>query len=132
MLNVSGFLRQLCTAQRFSSMIIVRLLSTRAFLVGLHHRRSLLGRGSRRCYRINLVTYLNWTPGSEQHSPLTLATNPIWEVSAFSSCASISGDIFISWGPILTLWGHGQSKSLFLQLCHSHVMREPKKKWVDA
>jgi len=25
------FLRQLCTAQRFSSMIIVRLLSTRAF-----------------------------------------------------------------------------------------------------
>ena len=29
------FLRQLCTAQRFSSMIIVRLLSPRAFLVGL-------------------------------------------------------------------------------------------------
>ena len=35
-------------------------------------------------------------------------------VAAFSSYASICGDIFISWGPpILTLWGHGQSKSLF-------------------
>src|SRR5208337_1581664 len=47
-------------------------------------------------------------------------------VVAFSSHASICGDIFISWGPpILTLWGHGQSKSLFLQPRHSHVMRKP-------
>ena len=32
-------------------------------------------------------------------------------VAAFSSYASICGDIFITWGsPILILWGHGQSK----------------------
>src|SRR5271166_3737016 len=30
--------------------------------------------------------------------------------------------------PILTLWGHGQSKSLFLLPRHSHVMRKPTKK----
>ena len=47
-------LRQVCTAQRFSSMIIVRLLSPRAFLVGLHHR-SLLGHRSRRCYGIKVI-----------------------------------------------------------------------------
>src|SRR5271165_81887 len=49
----------------------------------------------------------------------------MWEVSAFSSYASISGDIFVSWGPRFSPYGDGQSKSLFLLHRHSHDMRKP-------
>jgi hypothetical protein len=40
-------------------MIIVRLLSTRAFMVGLAPP-SLLGRGSRHCYGINITHDREW------------------------------------------------------------------------
>src|SRR5271169_5016233 len=43
----------------------------------------------------------------------------------FISCVNLWRYFHLMGYPILTLWGHGQSKSLFLQPRHSHVMRKP-------
>ena len=54
----------------------------------------------------------------------------------FISCVNLWRHFHLMGSTILTLWGHGQSKSLFLQPRHSHVMRKPtgygkkkKKRW---
>src|SRR5271157_5650845 len=44
-------------------------------------------------------------------------------VAIFSSHGVLDSHLMGS--SILTLWGRGQSKSLFLQPLHSHVMRKP-------
>src|SRR5215471_5242587 len=54
-------------------MIIVRLLSTRAFLVGWHHQ-SLLGRRSRRCHGINYTSKLPKKTKRGRTLALTLVT----------------------------------------------------------
>ena len=43
----------------------------------------------------------------------------------FISCVNLWRYFHLMGSPILTLWGHGQSKSLFLLPRHSHVMRKP-------
>src|SRR5271169_5411358 len=45
----------------------------------------------------------------------------------FISCVNLWRYFHLMGYPILTLWGYGQSKSLFLQPRHSHVMRKPTK-----
>ena len=43
----------------------------------------------------------------------------------FISCVNLWRYFHLMGSPILTLWGHGQAKSLFLLHRHSHVMRKP-------
>src|SRR5271169_6145127 len=49
----------------------------------------------------------------------------MWEVGVFISCVNPWRYFHLMGSSILTLWGRGQSKSLFLQPRHSHVMRKP-------
>src|SRR5271165_5751093 len=46
-------------------------------------------------------------------------------VGVFILCVNLWRYSHLMRSSILTLWGHGQSKSLFLQPSHSHVMRKP-------
>jgi hypothetical protein len=43
----------------------------------------------------------------------------------FILCVNLWRYFHLMGSSILTSWGHGQSKSLFLQPRHSHVMRKP-------
>src|SRR5271169_2560254 len=43
----------------------------------------------------------------------------------FILCVNLWRYFHLMGSPIATLWGHGQSKSLFVQTRHSHVMRKP-------
>jgi len=46
-----------------------------------------------------------------------------WSIGAvLNLCAHLWRYFHLMGSPILTLWGHGQSKSLFLLPCHFHVM----------
>src|SRR5271157_2980557 len=49
-------------------------------------------------------------------------------VGVFILCVNLWRYSHLMWSSILTLWGHGQSKSLNLQPRHSHVMRKPTKR----
>src|SRR5271165_2426597 len=49
----------------------------------------------------------------------------MWEVGVFISCVNLWRYSHLMRSSILTLWGHGQSKSLSLHPRHSHVMRKP-------
>jgi hypothetical protein len=48
-------------------------------------------------------------------------------IGVFILCVNLWRYFHLMGSPILTLWGHGQSKSLFLEPRHSHVMRQPTK-----
>ena len=49
----------------------------------------------------------------------------VGSVGVFILCVNLWRYSHLMRSSILTLWGHGQSKSLFLQPRHSHVMRKP-------
>ena len=59
---------------------------------------------------------------------LTLALNRLLGiVGVFILCVNLWRYFHLMWSPFFTLWGHVQSKPLFLQSRHSHVMRKPTK-----
>ena len=53
----------------------------------------------------------------------------VGRVGVFILCVNLWRYSHLMRSSILTLWGHGQSKSLFLQPRHSHVMRKPTRSW---
>ena len=56
-------------------------------------------------------------------------------VGVFILCVNLWRYFHLMGSPILTLWGRGQAKSLFLQHRHSHIMLKPtttqQQKFVD-
>ena len=74
----------------------------------------------------HVVIYLNRTQWSAKHSLVTLGRNrQVGSVGVFILCVNLWRYSRLMRSSILILWGHGQSKSLFLQPRHSHVMRKP-------
>src|SRR5271165_6933048 len=60
-------------------------------------------------------------------SPGPTGNRHVGSVGVFILCVNFWRYFRLMGSPILILWGHGQSKSLFLQPCHFHVMRKPTK-----
>ena len=64
-------------------------------------------------------------PGVRETKRRLARNRHVGSVGVFILCVNLWRYFHLMGSPILTLWGHGQSKSLFLQPCHSHVMRKP-------
>src|SRR5271169_6171989 len=68
--------------------------------------------------------------GRGRSASAKLSRNPtanrhVGSVGVFILCVNLWRYSHLMRSSILTSWGHGQSKSLFLQPRHSHVMRKP-------
>src|SRR5208337_1842638 len=63
--------------------------------------------------------------GMSSANRLLAPSRHVGGVGVFILCVNLWRYSHLMRSSILTLWGHGQSKSLFLQPRHSHVMRKP-------
>ena len=59
--------------------------------------------------------------------PRLARSRHVGSVGVFILCVNLWRYFHLMGSTILTLWGQGQSKSLFLHPRHSHVMRKPHK-----